>query len=143
MNIWSNLKYFKRNEKNHEGKLAWGDPDKVNGLLLKLLDEIREESKSLIVVHCAYDSSGHVVDSEHYRGNAVDFHFVNLSLKDGLKAVESVLKRHNLLNKSGLGVYFWWASKGFHLDLRGYYARWASDKPGNYDLSFDNAVKKL
>jgi uncharacterized protein YcbK (DUF882 family) len=128
MSIWNKLKHFNPNEN-------WGDKNKVNGLLLLLLDSITEDVKqyswakykkiSPCIIHCAYESSGHCDNSQHYKGNAADFHFENIPLKQAYEVMLTVLKEHQAENFVGLGIYPDWIKSGFHLDVRGEKARWS------------------
>jgi len=148
MTIWNKLKHFKPSEN-------WGNPEKINGLLLLLLDEItdrvkkaakEEEEAAICVIHCAYDKRGHAANSQHYKGNAVDF-----SIRGGFSAKKShqiilqTLKDWQLEDKVGLGVYPDWFNQGFHLDVRGEKARWV-EHLGKYhydDLHIQQYLKLL
>ena len=128
MTIWSKLKHFHPNEN-------WGDKDKVNGLLLLLLDEITDkvkdyainnlEENAYCIIHCADEQGGHSPRSQHYKGNAADFHFKNISPGKVYIIIQKVLKDLQLENFVGLGVYPDWHNPGFHLDVRGEKARWS------------------
>jgi len=128
MSIWSKIKHFSPAEN-------WGNPTKINGLLLLLLDEITEEIKnysrekyqkiSPCIIHCAYETSGHSPSSQHYKGNAVDFHFKNIPAIEAYNLILKFLKNYQVENFIGLGVYPNWNNPGFHLDVRGYKARWS------------------
>lgn len=149
--IWNHLKHFKKNERNHRGLPAWGNSDKVSGMTLMMLDELTDRVKryslekynrvSYCIVHCAYDESGHAVNSEHYRGSAIDFHFTNVSQDEVLAIAEKLFYEKGWTEFIGFGFYLDWANPGFHLDSRGYKARWARDK-GNY-IGFSEGVKML
>ena len=129
--IWQYLKHFTVNEKSESGGNAWGDYTKCNGLLLKILDEIRDISGFPIVVHCMYEPRDGS-NSEHKRGNAVDFHMKGCTPQHAYNCIIKVLSKYNLVDKSGLGYYDWWVHRGWHLDLRGYKLRWLSVKSLNY-----------
>lgn len=137
--IWDYLKYFKVNERSESGGNAWGDYTKMNGLLLRILDEIREEAGASITVHCGYELR-EGSNSEHRRGNAVDFHFNKITPAQGYRAIIKVLTKYNLLNRYGLGYYSWWIHRGFHLDLRGYKCVWLSTASLKY--TYDEAKMK-
>jgi len=127
MGIWSKLNNFSPCEN-------WGDKKKVNGLLLILLDLITNKVKenswdkyrkvTPCIIHCAYKTEGHSENSQHYKGNAVDFHFENISAKDVYYIIKNVLESYQLDDFVGFGVYPEWYKQGFHLDVRGYRARW-------------------
>ena len=144
--IWKYLKHFSPNEKNHEGKSAWGDSNKVDGLLLRVAEKIRIKAGLPMVVHCAYDLSGHASDSEHFRGGAIDFHITGMDkdykkLYQAYQIIMQVLKEMHLEEYAGLGIYLDWSNLGFHLDLRGYRARWSRIK-GNY-VNIDQAISLI
>ena len=144
MQIWDKLKHFSPAEN-------WGNSNKINGFLLFLLDEITEEVKkysrenhkknSPCIIHCAYETSGHSPNSQHYQGNAVDFHFKNISTKKAYEIICEVLKKNQTENFVGLGIYPDWHNPGFHLDTRGHKARW-SRIDGVYK-SIEYGIKKI
>jgi uncharacterized protein YcbK (DUF882 family) len=118
--IWDRLRHFSPQEN-------WGDPEKMNGALLWLLDEVREHFGCPVVIHCGYDEAGHAVNSQHYLGNAVDFHFVTeMPFSQQYQELENFLFGLQLHNHVGLGVYPQWNRPGFHLDVRGIQARWGA-----------------
>jgi len=142
--IYKFLKYFTPNEKDHNGKPnAFGDFNKMNGLLLVLLDEWRAEVGHACTIHCGYELSGHASQSYHAIGDAVDCHFSGVSLWTAYSALQRVLARYNLQNKVGIGVYFWWAKPGFHFDLRGFPLTWYSERSGNYVYDKSGAIAKM
>lgn len=128
MAIWNKLKHFERWEN-------WGEPDRVNGLLLLLLDKITEEVKNYAwrkyktitpcIIHCAYATDGHSDGSQHYKGSAADFHFENISAYEVYTVIQKVLEDNQVENHVGFGVYPDWKKPGFHLDVRGWKARWS------------------
>jgi uncharacterized protein YcbK (DUF882 family) len=120
-NIFQYLKYFTRDE-------AWGDPDKMDHLLLYTLDDLREYVKKPIHVHCGFESRG--TGGFHPLGLAVDLHIENASLWEQFEAAIRFPFR-------GIGVYPRWNSPGLHLDMRPLpsgspRALWACVKPGVY-----------
>ena len=121
--IWDKLRYFVKAEE-------WGDPDKINGFLLILLDEIRHRASLInpdayIIIHCGYELTGHSDNSQHYIGNAADFHFVGISLFRAYVLIVETIKELQVNDKVGLGVYPDWNSPGFHLDIRRKKSRWS------------------
>jgi len=128
MTIWGKVKHFHPKEN-------WGESSRVNGMLILLLDKITGEVKkycwreykriSPCIIHCAYETSGHSVNSQHYTGNAADFHFENISAIKAFELILKVLKDYQMDEFVGLGVYPDWYKPGFHLDVRGYKARWS------------------
>jgi uncharacterized protein YcbK (DUF882 family) len=122
---WEKIKYFSKNEN-------WGDPNKVDAYLVQALDALRGMVNKPIVIHCAYDESGHATNSQHYKGKAADIHIVGMDAVDQLLAAEKI----GLFN--GIGIYPFWNNPGLHVDVRTVPARWARDKKGNYvSLNWD------
>lgn len=118
---WSKVKHFEREEfvKN---------PDRVDEELVLLLDEMREFAGKPFKVHVAWDDSGHVNDSAHYSGHAVDGHFEGLALLDQWLLAER-------FPWTGIGIYPFWSNPGLHLELiAGRHAgtRWWRDSEGDY-----------
>ena len=132
MNIWELIKkYFSRDEN-------WGDPDKLNPTLLVLLYIIRVETGWAIVIHNAYELSGHTDNSQHYKGNAADWHFVTpVTYKEQVDKVLSILNKWRLDDKVGIGIYPNWNNPGFHTDVRCEKARWGYI--GDKQVSFEAA----
>lgn len=130
---WQNIYYFSPQEN-------WGDPDKVDPMLVMVLDELRGFVGRPFHIHCAYETSGHSPNSYHYLGRAVDFH---VDIEPFLAAVYLVDRAlQSLVVKigtqyvragdiCGLGAYYDWNNKGFHLDTRGWKVRWRRVK-GQY-----------
>lgn len=141
--IFNFLKWFKKDEKNYKGQFAWGDLQQVNGLLLRLMDEWRNELGKSCTIHAAYETSGHGTYSEHNRGDAIDCHFTGCTLWAAYSALQKVLARYNLQDRVGIGIYFWWANPGFHFDLRGFGLTWYSEKSGNYVYDKAGAIAKM
>ena len=106
---WSTIRHFKREEfiKN---------PDLVSWDTVQLMDEMRSAVNKEVVIHVAWDDSGHVFDSGHYTltreyATAVDYHVVGLSLLDQWLFAER-------FPWSGIGIYPFWNQPGIHVDLR-------------------------
>lgn len=135
--VWKNLRYFTEKEK-------WGDAGKMNPALLLLLDRLRHKIGKPFVIHCGYEISGHSPSSRHYSGDAVDFHIEGLSFPEAIDALLKALHDTDFLGEVsavyvGLGIYPDWNSAGFHIDLRGYSARWG--RIGSEYVSFEKAYK--
>lgn len=142
--IYKYLKYFTPNEKNYAGKPnAFGDFNKMNGLLLRLLDEWRAEVGKPCIIHCGYELSGHASQSYHAIGDAVDCHFSGCSLWAAYSALQKVLGRYNLQNRVGIGVYFNWVNPGFHFDLRGFELTWYCEKANSYVYDKAGTIAKM
>ena len=139
MDIWTLIqRFFTKNE-------AWGDWSKINPVLLYVNYALRCYAKQPIIIHCAYELSGHMTDSQHYLGNAADWHFnSNDPFFSQIDTVVSFLSDYGIFDKVGLGIYPAWNNPGFHLDVRGHYSRWGwvgdIDEQGNKKyVSFEEA----
>jgi hypothetical protein len=116
---------------------AWGDPQKINGLLLLAIYALRLILQIAIVIHCAVETSGHAQKGQHPEGNAVDFHLVSSTLPfyEQILMVEKALKGLQIWDRIGIGIYPAWNTPGFHLDVRGKHAEWgwigSVDEKGN------------
>jgi uncharacterized protein YcbK (DUF882 family) len=110
MEIWDQLTHFRKQE-------AWGDPDKMDHDFLIQLDNFRGHVNHAFRVLCGFDTEGHVKNSYHYIGRAVDGRFLNmegepLSLKEHLMIVLGS-------PFGGAGIYTWSPNGTFlHLDNR-------------------------
>ena len=103
---WRYIKFLKPDE---FGK-NWGNMD---FRAIKLLDEMRQVIGKPIIIHSAYDISGHIEDSQHGKipCTAIDFHIDGLGLLDQLLFAER-------FPWTGIGVYPHWNNPGLHCDLR-------------------------
>jgi hypothetical protein len=137
--IWDYLYHFKKTEK-------WGDPARMNGLLLLLLDAIRGDfDPDTVVIHCGFEVGGHAKDSQHKLGNATDFHIeTSRSFSEQISRMEKSLRELQVFDKVGLGIYPDWKHPGFHLDCRGLFARWGriGDTYVGYADAIEHAKKK-
>jgi len=120
-NIWNLVhRYFSPEE-------AWGDPWKISGILLMVLFQIRFFSSWPAVIHCGTQGK-HCKGSYHPKGLAADFHFKppngSVIFSEQIKLLLPFLDEMQFSNFIGLGVYPCWHHPGFHLDVRGYRARW-------------------
>ena len=132
--VWSLLRFFTPFEN-------WGDASRIDFLLLKKLDDFRAYIKEPIWVLCGTQGT-HVVDSFHYKGQAVDICFPTMARKlfDYYLAVER-------FSFNGVGVYPFWQYKnsmigGLHLDVRDLQnkpgARWLGVKGENNTTSYQD-----
>jgi hypothetical protein len=105
---WQWIKHFTYREK-------WGNYNKISPLIVFVLDMIRYKTGKAIIIHCGFDTQGHATKSMHYKGLAVDFHFCGCNVTVPLLDMIDVL---NILKiPYGLGLYFDWNNKGYHLDI--------------------------
>lgn len=134
--MWEKVKHFKREEFKK-------DPDKVIPSLVFLMDEIREASGFPIIIHVAWDDSGHTPKSLHYKGMAVDFHW-----KADLNKF-SYLEQFCLLSQfrkiGAIGFYPFWNNPGWHIDIRSNLVRtvWYRDENGVYRYGINNLTRVL
>jgi uncharacterized protein YcbK (DUF882 family) len=96
------------------------------------------------VIHCGYENGGHASGSRHYTGDAVDFHINGMNFSEAMDSLLKALHETDFFGKKaaeyvGLGIYPDWNTPGFHLDIRGYSARWGRIN-GEY-VSFEKAYK--
>lgn len=111
---WTQIKNFKKEE--------WKkDPSKTHPTLILTLDQIREKTKEIlpplgapIIIHVAWDNSGHSPNSYHYKGMAVDFHFKQNTLTY-LEQLTLLLSFNQL---GAIGFYPTWNNPGWHIDIR-------------------------
>ena len=127
--IWTRInRYFSLQEK-------WGEPQKISGMLLMILYDLRFYSGWPIIIHCGTQGE-HCKKSYHYKGLAVDFHFKtpngSVTYHNQVKYLLEYLEDMQLADFVGLGSYPHWNSPGFHLDVRGHKARWKRNKKGEY-----------
>ena len=122
---------------------AWGDWRKINGLLFLLLGVMRTEilkldSNASVIIHNAYESAGHNPKGEHPKGNAADFHVVTvIPYHELIGHLETIFRDLQVYDRIGFGIYPDWNNQGFHLDDRGYKARWG--KVGDDYINYDDA----
>lgn len=109
---WNKIEHFTRSEK-------WGDPEKMNLMLLIELDRYRDYLKRRMIIHCGTQGK-HTPDSQHYHGFAVDLHAEGIPLFDAFIAALR-------FGFTGIGIYPQkkkkkgdpgWYNPGLHLDKR-------------------------
>ena len=97
----------------------------MNPVLLLLLDRLRELIGHPISINNGYATDGHATKSQHYLGNAVDFHVLSVSPREASRKIKDALEVLGLSDQVGLGCYPDWKNPGFHIDVRGSKARWS------------------
>ena len=142
--LWLILRNFKPSE-------AWGDPNKMDPLLLFFIDTFRATLPQgcWIKVHCGYKEGGHTINSYHYLGKAIDWHVEGMPSASAEAHLMRFLKEPKIINGAefklidfmGVGVYPQWANPGFHTDTRGKRASW-SQIDGKY-VAYDLGVSML
>ncbi len=142
---WDRIKHFTRDEN-------WGDPTKMRPDFLEMLDKVRDAFGHPFVIHCGFaDGRGHAPQSMHYVGAAADFHIDApiLTYPAQIDRMLTVLADLGLTNKTGLGIYPDWNSRGFHLDSRGLsfgkpMARWGFVGHGaeQHEVTFQTALER-
>lgn len=122
-------------------KEAWGEPCKMSGILLLTLLAIRQVVDEPFYVYGGYATTGHTEGSFHYRGLAVDFG-VRSNIWEAYCYIDAAIINLQLDNYLGLGVYpHWKPYPGFHIDIRGYKARWSKLKTSEYLKDGDDEEK--
>lgn len=105
------------------------NPGMVSKELVMMVDQLREDCGHPIIIHVAWEPTGHEENSEHYLGLAVDLHIVDMPLFEQWVWAEQYAFR-------GIGLYPYWNNPGLHVDIRrtprarGY--RWWRDQDGVY-----------
>lgn len=133
MTIWDIVSQeFSRSEN-------WGKPEKMNGMLLLVLQRIRNRVGYPMHINNAFRQEDS--KSQHPRGNAVDFYFKGLPYLEACVRLEQAIKELQIENHIGLGIYLDWNIRGFHLDVRGERARW-SRIDGKYK-TMEEGIKAL
>lgn len=88
-------------------------------------------------------TGGHVSESFHYSGNALDLHVaVNGSV---LPLLDQWIAASRCSSVRGLGGYPFWASRGIHIDCRptAIRALWWRNAAGEYNESMDAFFKAV
>ncbi|MBN1573730.1 MAG: hypothetical protein JW984_11095 [Deltaproteobacteria bacterium] len=107
---WDNLKYFSIAEN-------WGNPLDMDKDFMLFLDDLRGYMELQFVVN--YGTQGkHSTDSFHYKGRAVDGHFLDITPMACLDRLMERLDEHGHRDKVGIGFYPDWYNPGFHIDNR-------------------------
>lgn len=118
------------------------DPDRVQPELVYLVDAFRDYTGKPAIIHVAWEDDGHVEESAHYTGAAVDLHVEGLPLIDQWMAAER-------FPFQGIGLYPHWNSPGLHLDVRrvgtehGAGRRWWRDATGAYRTLDRDFLRRL
>ena len=134
MEIWRLLDNFTEKEN-------WGVPEKMNPVLLLLLDKLRDKVGHVFRINCGYSAERHASKSQHYLGNAVDFVIVGVPFVQASRLLQDALLELGVADEVGLGCYPFWNTPGFHIDIRGERARWGRNAKGEY-IGYDCAVKE-
>lgn len=114
---------------------AWGDPAKMDPMVVWLIDEIEDSLPKgcSVKIHCGYKEGGHTPNSYHYKGEAIDWHIVGMSPAAAEEHVIKFLHKPKAVNGKeiklieivGFGCYPEWLNPGFHIDRRGVRASWS------------------
>jgi hypothetical protein len=137
------FRYFSESDKN------FGNITKINGFLLNILDPLREFVGLPMGINAGYaPGTGHTSNSQHYVGNAIDFHFSKdpktglfISYRQQIDKVLGFLIDYQIADRCGFGIYPTWNTPGFHLDCRGTKVRWGFQ--GETQISFEDALKLI
>ena len=90
-----------------------------------------------IIIHEAYATEGHAIESYHYLGRACDFHF-----KYNPVPIRRVLMAAIKSGLHGIGFYPYWNNVGFHLDNRppNSFNMWVRNEKGIYTYIFPTII---
>ena len=116
---WHSIRHFTPGE-------AWGDPTMMERDTVFLLDQIRDVLGCPIIIHCGYEKRSHRPTSRHNSGSAVDFHLKGIDFREAVGLMEKAINILGMSERVGLGIYPHWNNPGFHLDTRGFRARWGA-----------------
>ncbi len=120
----------------------WGDPKKMDYVLIWMLHRLRRTIGKPFIIHCGYETEGHAPNSYHKKGEAVDFYVRGREEidvpEDGITSIESwCCVNYTFLSEIvnmfdiGVGIYPYWNNPGFHFDL-GDRRIWWQDEKGKY-----------
>ena len=140
--LFERLKWFRADESDYRGHSpAWRESNKMSGFTLLLLDQIRDITAWPIIIHAGFGKEGHTAKTWHERddiGHAVDYHFkTQVPFAVQIETVLQIIDEMQVNDLIGLGIYPEWNNPGFHLDDRGFRARWG--KLGGKFVSFNEA----
>jgi hypothetical protein len=139
MDIWDLV-----NPRIQKNDPAWGESSLMNGQLILTLNAISVMVDKFVVINCGYASTGHEEKSEHYRGCAVDFSFLDIKFAEAIRRIEVAIMMLQISKFIGLGLYPQWKKPGFHLDIRPNAGRWAKldEKYIGYEAGRKYAIDK-
>ena len=129
-------------------------PEKLDEELLRVLYRIVREVGGRLNIHSDYrperkgvsgnigQAMSRIVNSQHKFGIAVDFRlddYTNMSRQERLfvyhqktQWIEVLLRKYEIYDKVGLGIYPFATNPFWHIDVRGVKARWCRDKNRQY-----------
>ena len=137
---WKSVLYFTPDE--FDDPAHPGSGKYIDSLLVLLLDKLRITINAPIITHWQV---GGAVDVHGTHGHAPDSYHL---LGKGCKAVDFHIKTHQLLREqynfvcqagfAGIGLYPYWNSPGFHVDVRPKHMtnHWYSPSPKIYKMIF-------
>lgn len=121
-------------------KENWGDISKLQWYHVHHLYLIRDYIGWPMIIHGSVEA-GHSTTGWHPKGMATDFHFETTeSLNIQARLLLNALELFNLFSFVGLGIYLDWGCPGFHLDSRGFKARWGRRSIHEGYISFENIL---
>ena len=139
-------------------------PEKLNERLLRILHRIVREVGGKLKVHSDYRSPkknlsknmlqamSQVVNSQHRFGLAVDFRlddYTHLTRRERFAVyyqktrwIEELLRKYEIYDKVGLGIYPFARNPFWHIDIRGRRARWCRNQRNEYE-KYASCKKKM
>ena len=138
-------------------RLHFEHPEKLDEEVLRLLHGIVREVGGRLIVHSdhrqAEDEARSVtINSMHTLGKAVDFRLDNyggLSRLERLEIyyrktllIEDFLKKYDIFDRVGLGIYPYTWNPFWHIDTRGRKARWCQNREKSY-VGYTSCKKEL
>ena len=124
---WDLIEHLEPTEFKFPGEL---EPD-----LVVSLDRFRDFTGLPFIIHEDYATSGHATNSYHYRGEAIDGHFITkeISFSFLVAKILGVMAQTSAIHKiRGIGIYPNWNNPGFHFDIRSDWKIWTQDRSGQY-----------
>jgi hypothetical protein len=122
----------------------------MDGEIIVLLDDLRDIYNFPFLVHSDWRKPPDGIPpelwpSQHNHGQAVDFHIQGLDYQDAVDLMEYYLRQLDVVRYVGLGIYPHWNDSGFHLDTRGYMARWGAISRNGKQVyvTYDQAYEEI
>lgn len=120
-------------------EFGWGGYEYMNDDFLRSIYQFRVAMDNPMIIHPngGYSTSGHSINSFHYSGRAIDFHF-----KYNPVPLRKLIVTAVRCGLYGIGLYPHWNPKGYHLDNRspGGFNIWSRNEKGIYTYTFPTKI---